>query len=456
MTAPPGRPYPPPQPQPERSGGSVTLTAIVLLALGAGAVFWAGLTLGNAGVGRDSEEQAAIESFTEAYRHIANDYIGSPVPEQVLGGALDGMVDALGDPYSEYMSDSEFEAALDDAYGHFDGIGIEVDATAANGAPCDEDVDDCVLEIVRVLPGTPAEAAGLLAGDLITAVDGEGPGAAVEVDGSNGAEQESLFSRIRGERGTDVTLTVDRAGDELEVTVTRDTIAFEDVYAATLADGRIGYVAIDNFSANAADDFKDELEAFLVAGIEKLVVDVRDDPGGFVDVTVEISSQFIEDGTVFWDEYADGSQVPVEATGDGIATDPGLDVVLLVNGGSASASEILGGALQDSGRAELVGETTFGKGSVQAWNELPGGTGGIRLSVARWLTRDKHSIDGVGLTPDHAVQLDGPRYHPTDRDVDPDADLQLQTAIALLLDEPLPTTLPGAAPSPVVSPQPSN
>ena len=123
-----------------------------------------------------------------------------------------------------------------------------------------------------------------------------------------------------------------------------------------------------------------------------------------------------------------------------------LDIVLLVNGGSASASEILAGALQDSGRAQLVGETTFGKGSVQEWNQLPAKTGGIRLSVARWLTRDQHSIDVVGLTPDFEVELDGGRFWPDDPGADPDTDLQLQTAIALLLDEPLPTSEPSQAP----------
>ena len=132
-----------------------------------------------------------------------------------------------------------------------------------------------------------------------------------------------------------------------------------------------------------------------------------------------------------------------------------LDVVLLVNGGSASASEILGGALQDAGRARLVGETTFGKGSVQEWNELPGETGGIRLSVARWLTREQHSIDGVGLTPDHVVELGSGRYRADDPGAEPEADAQLQAALALLLDQPLPTPTPGASPSAAPSIEPA-
>lgn len=462
MTAPTGSPYPPPPPpEPERGSGSVALSAVVLLALGAGAVFWAGLTLGNATSGRDAQEHSAIEAFTQAYRDIADDFIGSPVPQEVLEGALEGMVDALGDPYSDYMSADEFEAALDDAYGEFEGIGVEVDTRDAEGEVClSPEGDGCRLLIVRVLPDAPAEAAGLLAGDVITAVDGRGPGIDMADDGSAGQELEAsesiedMLLRIRGRQGTDVTLTIERDGVEQDFTITRDTVAFEDVFGTTLADGRVGYIAVDSFSGNSSSDFEDELQAHLDAGLDKLVVDVRDDPGGFVDATVEISSQFIEEGAVFWEEYADGSLVSADVTGDGIGTDAELDVVLLVNGGSASASEILGGALQDAGRAVLVGETTFGKGSVQEWNELPGQNGGIRLSVARWLTRDQHSIDGVGLTPDHVVALDGRRYRVDDPASDPATDIQLQTAIALLLDEPLPTAEAGPSPSSAASPEP--
>lgn len=462
MTASSGSPYPPPPPPEPERGGSVALTAIVLLALGAGAVFWAGLTLGNATTGRDAQEQSAIEAFTQAYRDIADDYIGSPVPQEVLEGALGGMVDALGDPYSDYMSPDEFDAALNDAYGEFEGIGVEVDTTDAEGAACTElQGEGCRLLIVRVLSDAPAEAAGLLVGDMITAVDGRGPGIDTENAGSGGQELEvsesveDMLSRIRGRRGTDVTLTIERDGVAQDFTVTRDTVAFDDVFGATLADGRVGYIAVDNFSGNAAADFEDELESHLEAGIDKLVVDVRDDPGGFVDATVEISSQFIEDGPVFWEEYADGSLISVDVTGEGIGTDAELDVALLVNGSSASASEILGGALQDSGRALLVGQPTFGKGSVQEWNELPGENGGMRLSVARWLTRDKHSIDAVGLTPDHVVELEGRRYRADDPSSDPSTDFQLQTAIALLLDEPLPTATPVPSPSAGASIEPA-
>ncbi len=426
----------------------MAITAIVLVALGAGAIFWAGMTLGGATTGRNADERAAIEAFTRTYQDIADRFIGTPVPEEVLGGALAGMFDVLEDPYSGYMSPAEYDAALGAAIGEFEGIGAVMETADETGDPCDVIDGSCRLQVVDVLVGTPAEAAGLLAGDTVTGVDGESLA---------GATIDDSVWRIRGPRGSDVALTIDRDGEELEIPITRDTVVADDVRSATLAGGEVGYLSIDNFSGNVADDFEADLRAHLDAGRDKLIVDVRDDPGGFVDATVEISSQFIAAGPVFWEEYADGTQVAVEVTGDGIATDPGLELVLLVNGGSASASEILGGALQDAGRARLIGEPTFGKGTVQEWSELPGENGGYRLSIAKWLTRDKTWIDGEGLTPDIPVELEGERYWPGAADAEPELDLQLQSAIALLLGEPLPdgtTTALKASPAPAASTSP--
>ena len=454
MTAssvPPTPPLPPAgpgAPPPGHDGPSLALTAVVLVAVGAGAIFWAGMTLGGATGGRNAEERAAIEAFTRTYRDIADRFIGTPVPEEVLGGALAGMFDVLGDPYSAYMSPDEYSTALDDAIGEFEGIGAVMETSDGSGAACDTIDGACRLRVVNVLPGAPAEAAGLFAEDVVTSVDGELLA---------GNTIDDAVRLIRGPRGSRVTLTVERDGAELEIPVTRDTVIADDVRSATLADGRIGYISIDSFSGNASDDFETDLQAHLDAGLDKLIIDVRDDPGGFVDATVQISSQFIEDGAVFWEEYADGTQVAAEVTGDGIATDPQIEVVLLVNGGSASASEILGGALQDAERATLVGEPTYGKGTVQEWSELPAENGGYRLSVAKWLTRGKTWIDGEGLTPDVPVELVGERYWAGSSEADPLLDLQLQTAVALLLDEPLPTPSPVASPttSGTVSPEPA-
>ena len=437
---PPIEPGPPP---PERDGPRLGLTAVVVVAIGVAAIFWAGLSLGGGPTGRNAEERAAIEAFTETYQRIADDFIGSPVPAELLEGAIDGMFGVLGDPHSRYMSPDEYEAALGDARGEFEGIGAVMATEDDTGEACEPIGEACLLHVLDVLVGAPAEAAGLLSGDVVTSVDGEALA---------GRTIDDAVLLIRGPRGSGVTLTVEREGEVMVLDITRDTVVTEEVHSAVLADGQVGYLAIDTFSTNAPKDFETELESHLGAGLDKLIIDVRDDPGGFVDATVAISSQFLADGPVFWEEDAKGRQVSVDVAGEGLATDPTIDVVMLVNGGSASASEILGGALQDAGRAKLVGEQTFGKGTVQEWSELPGQNGGYRLSVAKWLTRDKTWIEGEGLTPDVVIETSGQRYWPGAVEADPEADPQLLAAIALLLDEPPPSPVSSTAPEADVSP----
>jgi carboxyl-terminal processing protease len=174
------------------------------------------------------------------------------------------------------------------------------------------------------------------------------------------------------------------------------------------------------------------------------VLDVRDDPGGFVDAAQSIASEFIQSGPVYWEEYADGRQVPTDAGGDGIATDARFEVAVLINGGSASASEILAGALQDSGRAVLVGERSFGKGTIQQWHLLSHESGGFRLSVAKWLTPDKRWIHGTGLGPDVTVGAGGAG---TDRDP------QLERAIEVLIGEAEPAPVASGAPPGSAAPE---
>ncbi|MGD8486517.1 MAG: S41 family peptidase [Chloroflexota bacterium] len=412
---------------------------LLLLFIGAAVIFWAGLSLGSGPAGRSDEERAAIEAFAETYQRIADDYIGTPLPDALLEGAIEGMFEVLDDPYSRYMPPDEYDSALDDAMGEFEGIGAVMVTKDEAGEACEPIDEACRLRVTRVLTGAPAEEAGLEADDIVIAVDG---------DSLDGFTIDDSVMLIRGPRDSEVTLTVVRDGAELELPITRDRVTTEDVHTASLADGSVGYIGIDNFSANAAADFEQALEAHLAAGVEGLVIDVRDDPGGFVDATVEISSQFLDDGPVFWEEDAGGRQVAVEASAGGLAADQALEVAVLVNGGTASASEILGGALQDAGRATLVGEPTFGKGTVQEWSELPGDNGGFRLSVAKWLTRDKHWVEGRGLQPDVIVPLDGERFWPGEADADPEGDQQLQSAIAVVVGEPAPGPQPPAGPSP--------
>ncbi len=406
---------------------------MALLAISAAVVFWAGLSLGSQAGRGTADERAAIEAFSETYRSITERYIGTPAPKELVEGAIAGMFDVLGDPHSGYMPPGQFGAALDDARGEFEGVGAVMATEDASGEPCEPIDAGCALRVLDVLAGAPAQAAGLHVDDIVTAVDGEALA---------GSTIDDAVRHIRGPRGSEVILTVQRGGETLTLAITRDTVVSEDVHSAVLADGRVGYLAIDSFGVNAAERFKTSLKGHLDAGVEALIVDVRDDPGGFVDAAVTISSQFLDDGVVFWEEDAAGRQTAVNVVEGGLATDPGLPVVVLMNGGSASASEILAGSLQDSGRARLLGEPSFGKGTVQEWTELPGENGGFRLSIATWLTREKKPIDGTGLLPDVPIPATGQRFRPNVAGGDASLDGQLQSAIALLLEQPLPSEMP--------------
>ncbi|HKZ91857.1 MAG TPA: S41 family peptidase [Candidatus Limnocylindrales bacterium] len=420
-------------PGPGRPGDSVPLvaTALLVLTLAGVALFAAGLSLGGQGVGRDADEQAAIEAFVETYRRITDEYVGESDPGELIEGAIEGMFGTLDDPYSAYLGPDEFESTFNDISGQFEGVGARMSIEAGDGTSCALIADPCALRVVEVLPDSPALAAGLLTDDIVSAVDGRG---------LEGHTLEDAVRLIRGPRDSAITLTVSRDGQELDLAITRDVIVSQDVRSARLADGRVGYLRIDSFGSRVAEGFEAALRDHLDAGIEQLIVDVRDDPGGFVDAAVEITSQFLPDGSVYWEEAADGSQRSIEVRDGGLATDPAIDVVVLVDDGTASASEILAGALQDAGRAELVGERTFGKGTVQEWTRLPGETGGFRLSIAKWLTRDRTWIDDVGLTPDVEVAGEGGRFWPQVDGAVPDAatvaaDPQLDRAVSLLLDD---------------------
>jgi carboxyl-terminal processing protease len=431
---PPGQPVPPG----ERRGPSPTFVGILLLVVSGVAIFAAGLSLGSQGAGRDATERAAVEAFTETYRGITRDYVGEWDPDDLLRGAIEGMIETLGDPYTGYLGPDEFAPTLAGISGEFEGIGARMALEDDVGAPCDVVAAACRLRVVEVLPDSPALDAGLLADDIVTAVDGTALG---------GRSLDEAVALVRGPRDSEVSLTLDRAGEGIVLPITRGLVISRDVRSATLADGGVGYLRIEAFSEHVGDDFEAALRGHLDAGIRRIVLDLRDDPGGFVDAAVAIASQFLPDGPVYWEEDADGGRVSVDVSAGGLATDPAIAVAVLVDRGTASASEIVAGALQDAGRAELVGVPTFGKGTVQEWARLPADSGGLRLSVARWLTRDKHWVHDRGLQPDLVVSEVGARFWP---DVDGaaadaatvDADPQLAAAVARLLAAAAPSAAP--------------
>jgi carboxyl-terminal processing protease len=405
-----------------RRGPSILVVAIAVVAVMAGgALFMSGVLVGqrmDAQPGTPTSRADAFQPFWDTYNAIEEQYAGGEVNEQaIIRGAIRGMVEALEDPYSAYLTPEEYQSGLQDLSGQFEGIGAEIGTRAANGdtSDCATLGPDCVLIVVAPIEGSPAKEAGLLAGDAILMVDGSGLDG-LTVDGAR--------DRVRGRKGTAVVLTIQRGTDApFDISIVRDVIVQREVIERDLADGTIGYIHVTGFSDNAASQFHDALKADVDAGRAKIILDLRGNPGGYVTAARQIASEFIGSGPLFWEEDADGVQAATDAKPGGIATSDDIEVVVLVDRGSASASEIVAGALQDRDRATLVGETTFGKGTVQQWIELQD-SGALKLTIAKWLTPDKRWIHRVGIVPDVAV--------PAPEQPDPDEDPALERAVESL------------------------
>ena len=398
-----------PRRKPSRAGLGAVLTIVAVLA--GAALFVSGFTLGqqrDLTPGTSADRQAQFQAFWDAYNKITSEYVGDYDEHKLVEGAIGGLFQALGDPYSAYMSSEDFRNSLSGISGQFEGIGAEMAARDAGGqAGCTPLSETCRLAVTGLVRDAPAEKAGLLTGNLLVAVDGTPV---------IGLTSDQVIAKVRGPKGTTVKLTIQRAGAAapVEIPIVRDVIQREDVTSSVLANGSVGYLKIDGFSSNAAGDFKEHLQRLVeTARVKKVILDLRGDPGGFVDAARTIASQFVGSGPIYWEEFANGTRTPTNAEPGGIAVDPTIQLVLLVDGGSASASEIVAGALQDTGRAKLIGEKTFGKGTIQQWQEL-GDYGGFRLSTAKWLTPDQTWIHGDGIQPDIPVSV--PADTPSEQD----------------------------------------
>ena len=362
--------------------------------------------------GTPAELSGKFAPFWEAWALVHQEYVDQPVDDQKLAyGAIKGMLEALGDRHTGYSTPEESDILFSDASGELEGIGAEV---AAKGD---------YVEIVSPMPGSPAEKAGILPGDLIVGVDGED---------TTGQDLFTVITQVRGPAGTTVRLKIIREGETapLEFEIVRAKITIPSVESKML-DGQIGYVKINSFGDKTMNELKTQLKALMDESPKGLVLDLRGNPGGYRDVAIEVASQFIGDGAIMIQRYGGGQQEVFSAIKDGLATD--VPLMVLVNRGSASASEIVAGAIQDHQRGTILGEQSYGKGTVQDWRPLSNDQGSVRITIARWLTPDERSIDKVGITPDVEVKL-------TKEDRAARLDPQLDAAVQLLAGETMTST----------------
>ncbi|MCX6035420.1 MAG: S41 family peptidase [Chloroflexi bacterium] len=355
--------------------------------------------------GTPADLQSQFAAFWQAWDLVHQNYVDQPVDNtKLVQGAINGMLNALGDPHTGYWTPQETTDANMAMQGAYDGIGAYVDTRGA------------YLTITKTIPGYPAEKAGLQIGDQIIAVDGQ------DVTGID--PDLVRMTKVMGPAGTDVQLTVRRTGVDqpLQFTITRAHIVIPSVTSKML-DNKIGYIQITVFGDTTSTDFHNQLSQLMAQNPSGIILDLRDNGGGYLDAGIAVASEFIDHGVIVIEQYGDGTRDPHNATPGGLATT--IPLVVLVNGNTASASEIVSGAVQDNGRGKLVGELTYGKGSVQNWIPLSDG-GTARITIAKWLTPNGRTIDKIGLTPDVVVTM-------TQADVTAGRDLQLDAAVQLLL-----------------------
>lgn len=316
-----------------------------------------------------------IQSYLDRY------YVEDFDEEQVEDMLYAGMMAGVGDQYTYYLTAESMKEYMDNTNGNFGGIGIEVRANQTGE-----------VEIQKVMEGQPAEEAGLMVRDIIVSVDGEDVRGKVLSD---------VVAKMRGEEGTEVALGVLResTGETLEFTMQRKIVEVESVTARMLEDG-IGYLAIEGFKRNTYDQYKAALEKLEAEGMRGLILDLRNNPGGLVDSVYEIGEELLPAGTMVYTLDKNGNRDDLKCDGEYLD----IPLVLLVNGYSASASEILAGAVKDLGRGTLVGTQTFGKGLVQRSFPLPDGSG-LSITIRKYYTPNGTSIHGIGITPDVVIEL---------------------------------------------------
>lgn len=351
--------------------------------------------------GASTQNMVQVIRLVGTMRFIDSRYVDEVPFATLIDGAIDGMMQSLGDKHSIYMDSKKFKQLMQQNEGSFGGIGVVMGFPAPG---------QC--QVMSVMENTPGEAAGLQPEDFILKVDG------VDV---KELQPEEVAQRVRGDEGTQVVLTIGRKGQEdFEVSITRAVISMTTAKGVMLQDTKIGYIRVASFSEKTAKEFQTDLAKLKEEGMQGLIIDLRANPGGLITSCVDIANQVVPAGEIVSVVDRNGHR---EVFDSGLE-DFGYPIVVLIDGNSASASEILAGAIQDRQCGTLVGTKSFGKGSVQTMVPLYDGDG-IKLTVARYYTPSGRSIDGVGIEPDVAVELpEGSRV-----------DVQLNKAIEVMKEK---------------------
>lgn len=353
-----------------------------------------------------SELEELFQPFWESWEILHANYVDQPLDDvELMRGAIEGMLESLGDPHTSYMDPSEYEQATMDLDSSYEGIGAWVDTDAE------------YLTIVAPMPGSPAEAAGLEPGDQVIAINGED---------MTGIDGNVVVRSVLGPAGTPVTLTILREGLDapFDVEIIRAEIELNSVEFEMLPED-IGYIQLITFGEETSSELRSALNELLAEDPLGLILDLRGNGGGYLQTAIDVASEFIDEGVILTERFGDGRAREFEARGGGIATE--IPLVVLIDGGSASASEIVAGAIQDYERGTLIGADSFGKGSVQNWIALSDDNGAVRVTIARWYTPADRIIHEVGLSPDIPVEF-------SLEDWELGIDNQLEAAIQFLLD----------------------
>ena len=362
----------------------------------------------NAMISTDTGSDDIADTLDKYKVLIDKYYLGEEVDNETLKeGAIKGYIEALGDPYTEYISKEDMEDYMDDTMGNFVGIGVYMV----------KDTETNQIMVLSPIKNSPAEKAGIRPGDYIVEVDG---------NACTGDDFSNISNKIKGEVGSTVKLKIQRDGETLDFEITRENIKVNPVEGEVL-EGNIGYIEFSSFDEGTAEEFKNKFNELKSQGITSLIIDLRNNGGGIVDEALKIAGYAVDKGTtLLYEVDKDGNETEEKSEVDKIIDMP---IVILVNENTASSSEILSGALKDLGKAKIVGTKTYGKGVIQQILTLADGSG-LKITTEEYLTPNRTKINKVGIEPDETVEL--PDTVENILNVEREEDTQLQKAIEIL------------------------